>query len=57
MRPCVAISAPRCTDSERAWTDPDYVPPASYINDVTAVDRQLELLGSSQSKECTNGSL
>ena len=30
---------------ERSWTDPDYVPPASYINDVTAVDRQLELAG------------
>lgn len=30
---------------ERAWTDPDYVPPAGHVDDVTAVDRQLELAG------------
>lgn len=30
---------------ERSWTDPDYVPPAAHVDDVTAVHRQLELLG------------
>lgn len=30
---------------ERSWTDPDYVPPASHVDDVTAVHRQLELAG------------
>lgn len=30
---------------ERSWTDPDYVPPAGHVDDVTAVDRQLELAG------------
>lgn len=30
---------------ERSWTDPDYVPPAGHVDDVTAVHRALELAG------------
>ena len=30
---------------ERSWIDPDYVPPAGHVDDVTAVHRQLELAG------------
>jgi len=30
---------------ERSWVDPDYVPPAGHVDDVTAVHRQLELAG------------
>lgn len=30
---------------ERSWTDPDYVPPAAHIDDVTAVHATLERAG------------